>query len=114
MFDIQNEFYHEIGIPNCGGGIYKTYKKSFFVRWTIDSEILESSPENTHYYDVKSKRFVEKSKTYYGYEYTGVNPDTNRYKEFVILQMIIISKDYLMCEIILKEDFDENIGEAEE
>lgn len=109
MFDTQNEFYH-----NYGGGIYKTYKKSFFVRWAVDSEILGSHPENTHYYDVKCKHFVEKGKTYYDDEYIGVNPDTNRYKEFVILQMVIISKDYLMCEIILKEDFDENIGEAEE
>lgn len=123
MFDTENKFYnshthnHKIDITNCSGGIYKTYKESFFVRWAINSEILGSHPENTCYYNVKCKDFTRRSKTYLD-EYTGVNPEPTKYKEFVILQMVIISKDYLMAEIILKEDFDryfaDTIGVKEE
>lgn len=125
MFNTENKFYnshthnHKIDITNCSGGIYKTYKESFFVRWAIDSKIMGNHPEKNYYYDTKDKKFssFEEATTIKEHVYgtfsvqdKKIELDTNRYKEFVILQMVIISKDYLVCEIILKEDFDKYFG----
>ena len=121
MFDTENKFYnshthnHKIDITNCSGGIYKTYRESFFMKININDELIEKSS----YYDTKNKAIVKK---YFRYGFGTIDKkielDTNRYKEFVILQMVIISKDYLMAEIILKEDFDryfvDTIGVKEE
>lgn len=129
MFDAENKFYnshthnHKIDITNCSGGIYKTYRESFFMRIAINSELMEKN----YYYDTKKKEIasfqeVTTVKEWSGYGFGTIDKkielDTNRYKEFVILQMVIISKDYLMAEIILKEDFDRyfvgNVGVKEE
>ena len=127
MFDTENKFYnahnHKIGITNCNGGIYKTYRESFFMKININDELMEKSS----YYDTKNKAIIlfedaTTVKKYVGYGFGTIDKkielDTNRYKEFVILQMVIISKDYLMAEIILKEDFIRyfvgNVGVKEE
>lgn len=78
-----------IKINACSGGIYKTYKESWFNRFNLKSELAEKILKP---YDNKVKVNIE------GYHYIE--------KEVIILQMIICGDMEVIAELIKKEDFD--------
>lgn len=85
-------------INACSGGIYKTYKESWFLRFNLKSSLADDlfRKENI-YYSVSQDKF-----------------DTCKYrldepKEVLILQMIICGDMEVIAEIILKEDFENNL-----
>ena len=84
MFNSYN-IENSLKINACSGGIYKTCKESWFVRFNLKS---------TFAYNL----FKEK-----GYIYND-RSDTN--KSVVALQMVICGDMEVIAEIISKEDFD--------
>lgn len=76
-----------IKINACSGGIYKTYKESWFEHLYLNSnkaEVLFKEYEDIHKYG------------YY----------TRQYENVVVLQMILTAdKDYVIAELIKQEDF---------
>ena len=90
-------------INACSGGIYKTYKESWFINFHLDSTL--------------ATRILRKEGCYYrpgyGYstdKYSLVNSGDNRglenVKEVEVLQMIICGDKEVIAEVILKEDFE--------
>lgn len=102
MFNTYNAGDTNLKINACSGGIYKTYKESWFINFHLDS--------------ILSNKILRKEGCYYrpghGYstdKYDLVNRD-NRWleevKEVEILQMIICGDKEVIAEVILKEDFE--------
>lgn len=102
MFNTYNAGDTNLKINACSGGIYKTYKESWFINFNLDSNL--------------SNKILRKEGCYYrpGYGYS-----TNKYdlvdrgnrglekvKEVEILQMIICGDKEVIAEVILKEDFE--------
>lgn len=85
MFNTYNAGDTNLKINACSGGIYKTYKESWFAYLDLDG-----SPMKT-----MSKRYIKTS-------------DENQYyQNTIILQMILTNKEnYVIAELIKKEDFD--------
>lgn len=73
-----------ISINACSGGIYKTYPKSFFKRFHLNSPLAETLFEEDPHLKLKTG---EKFKV-------------------VVLQMVICGDMEVMAEIIRKSDFD--------
>lgn len=68
----------DININACSGGIYKTYQKSFFLRFNLKSPL--------------SERLLSSEPKYEGYD-------------VVVLQVIIVGDKELLAEIIREKDF---------
>lgn len=86
---------HNISINSCSGGIYKTYKESWFKRLHLKSALMEmlSNHENVRYYnDI--------------YIINTYHPDYDKAKPIVVLQMVICGEMEVIAEIMYKEDFD--------
>lgn len=82
-----------IKINACSGGIYKTYKESWFKRFHLKSNLAEI--------------LFNKEKAFYCVEQDKYEDYGRRdYKPVVVLQMIICGDMEVIAEIILKEDFD--------
>jgi hypothetical protein len=85
MFNTYNAGNTNLKINACSGGIYKTYKESWFSYLRLDSSAMRTM--------------------FRGYIYES---DENvYYQNVIILQMILTSKeDYVIAELINKEDFE--------
>lgn len=85
MFNTYNAGDTNLKINACSGGIYKTYKESWFSYLSLDSSAMRTM--------------------FRGYIYES---DENvYYQNVIILQMILTSKeDYVIAELINKEDFE--------
>lgn len=102
MFNTYNSGDTNLKINACSGGIYKTYKESWFINFHLDS--------------ILSNKILRKEGCYYrpghGYstdKYDLVNRDNRgleEVKEVEILQMIICGDKEVIAEVILKEDFE--------
>lgn len=102
MFNTYNAGDTNLKINACSGGIYKTYKESWFINFHLDS--------------ILSNKILRKEGCYYR---PGHGYSTNKYdlvdrdnrgleevKEVEILQMIICGDKEVIAEVILKEDFE--------
>lgn len=78
-----NEHNHNIKINACNGGIYKTYKESWFKNIDIDDLFGLNDPQNKYY----------NTKIYYD-------------SPVVIIQIILCGENKGIAEIMYKEDFD--------
>lgn len=102
MFNTYNAGDTNLKINACSGGIYKTYKESWFINFHLNS--------------ILSNKILRKEGCYYrpghGYstdKYDLVNRDNRgleEVKEVEILQMIICGDKEVIAEVILKEDFE--------
>lgn len=72
--------YANLKINACSGGIYKTYKESWFVKFHLDSTL--------------AGKLFRKSEAYINRE------------EVVILQMVICGNSEVIAEVICKNDLD--------
>lgn len=85
MFNNYNAGDTNLKINACSGGIYKTYKESWFSYLNLNSDAMKTM----------TKR--------YKYE----SDENVYYKDVIILQMILASnEDYIIAELIKKEDFE--------
>lgn len=102
MFNTYNAGDTNLKINACSGGIYKTYKESWFINFSLNSNMA-------------GKIFRKKGCYYrpgYGYstdKYDLVNSGNKgleEVKEVEILQMVICGDKEVIAELILKEDFE--------
>lgn len=95
MFNTYNEGDTNLKINACSGGIYKTYKESWFEYLRLNSsraEILFKDYENINDYIYSIRK----------------------YKDFVILQMILTANEnYVIVELIRQEDFEKYFNEGD-
>lgn len=85
MFNTYNAGNTNLKINACSGGIYKTYKESWFEYLRLDGSAMETMFRH------------------YKYE----SDENVYYKDVIILQMILTSnEDYVIAELIKKEDFE--------
>ena len=104
---------HNISINSCSGGIYKTYKESWFKRFNLKSELMDilSNHEKCRYNPNQNKYGCDDSDMYDGFTYR------NHYdgaKPIVVLQMVICGEMEVIAEIMYKEDFDKYFEDTKE
>lgn len=96
MLNTYNAGDTNIKINACSGGIYKTYKESWF----------------EHLY-LNSNKAVVLFKEYEDIDKYSYN--TRQYKNVVVLQMILTAdENYVIAELIKQEDFEKYFGEKVE
>lgn len=95
-------------INACSGGIYKTYKESWFIKFHLDSQLANELFNHSSYAKVTTGDFY---KTSYG----SIDYKEPKYEivEVVILQMIICGDMEVIAELIKKEDFDKYFQKEE-
>lgn len=101
MFNTYNSGNTNLKINACSGGIYKTYKESWFINFSLNSDMAD--------------KILRKEGCYYrpGYGYSiskydlvgRGNDGLEKVKEVEILQMIICGEKEVLAEVIYKEDF---------
>lgn len=92
MFNTYNAGDTNLKINACSGGIYKTYKESWFEYLRLNGAAMETMFRH------------------YKYE----SDENVYYKDVIILQMILTSKeDYVIAELIRKEDFEKNFERSD-
>ena len=101
MFNTYNAGNTNLKINACSGGIYKTYKESWFINFSLNSNM--------------ANKILRKEGCYYrpGYGYSTSKYDLvdrgnnglEKVKEVEILQMIICGEKEVLAEVIYKEDF---------
>lgn len=91
MFNTYKAGDTNLKINACSGGIYKTYKESWFIRLYLRGIIAGTLfKTNEHYYN-----------------------DVDKYKNMVVVQMILTSDpDYVLAEIIRENDFNKYFNET--
>lgn len=96
--------YNTLKINACSGGIYKTYKESWFVYFDLGSTLSKVlfRKDDVFYNSVRDK-YNNKG---YSDDYSGHN-DSKNYKEVIVLQMVISGENRVIAEIMYKEDFEE-------
>lgn len=104
MFNTYNAGDTNLKINACSGGIYKTYKESWFINFHLESPL--------------AKRILRKEGCYYrpGYGYSTDKYDLvdrnnrglEKIKEVEILQMVICGDKEVIAEVIFKEDLEKN------
>lgn len=109
MFNTYNAGGTNLKINACSGGIYKTYKESWFINFHLDSAL--------------ANRILRKEGCYYrpGYGYStdkynlveSGNVGLKEVKEVEILQMIICGDKEVIAEVIYKEDFEKYFERSE-
>lgn len=85
---------NNLKINACSGGIYKTYKESWFTRFNLKSEIAEVLFKS---YDNEIKTSPD---TYDEGHYTSVHKEP-----VIILQMVICGDMEVIAELIKEKDF---------
>lgn len=110
MFDNYNKTTNNLKINACSGGIYKTYKESWFKRFHLKSELMEflSNPTRIRYYSEANDYMIG--------DYYKNSSYTDYYKKakpIIILQMVICGEMEVIAEIIYKEDLDKYYGEQQ-
>ena len=101
MFNNYNAGDTNLKINACSGGIYKTYKESWFINFSLNSTL--------------ANKILRKEGCYYrpGYGYStdkydlveSCNKGLEKVKEVEILQMVICGDKEVIAEVIFKEDF---------
>ncbi len=92
MFNNYNAGDTNLKINACGGGIYKTYKESWFCYLRLDGDEMRTM---TRYYKYKSD-------------------ENEYYKDTIILQMILTSNEnYVIAELIKEKDFEKYFKESD-
>lgn len=101
MFNTYDVGNTNLKINACSGGIYKTYKESWFINFSLNSNMAD--------------KILRKEGCYYrpGYGYSinkydlvgRGNDGLEKVKEVEILQMIICGEKEVLAEVIYKEDF---------
>lgn len=104
MFNTYNAGNTNLKINACSGGIYKTYKESWFINFHLESTL--------------ANRILRKEGCYYrpGYGYytdkydlvDRGNRGLEKIKEVEILQMVICGDKEVIAEVIFKEDLEKN------
>lgn len=74
----------KIKINSCSGGIYKTYSKSWFVCFKLDTFFSDRLLQENGYIENKDTR-----------------------KSVIVLQIVNMNENFVIAEVILKEDFNE-------
>lgn len=96
MLNTYNAGDTNIKINACSGGIYKTYKESWFEYLMLDgakADILFNNYESISDYRYESQK----------------------YQNFVVLQMILTANEnYVIAELIKQKDFEKYFGEKVE
>lgn len=102
MFNNYNAGDTNLKINACSGGIYKTYKESWFINFSLNSTL--------------ANKILRKERCYYrpGYGYStdkydlveSCNKGLEKVKEVEILQMVICGDREVIAEVIFKEDFE--------
>lgn len=102
MFNTYNAGDTNLKINACSGGIYKTYKESWFINFSLNSTL--------------ANKILRKEGCYYrpGYGYStdkydlveSCNKGLEKVKEVEILQMVICGDKEVIAEVIFKEDFE--------
>ncbi|MEI3530657.1 MAG: hypothetical protein V8Q75_06350 [Bacilli bacterium] len=85
-------------INACSGGIYKTYKESWFTKFNLESKLAEKLFKP---YDNKIKTEADTSEK--GYD--GYYRNVEHKKPVIIIQMIICGDMEVIAELIREEDF---------
>lgn len=90
---------NNIELNAISGTIVKNYKDSFFKRFSLREKIANQLFD-------EGGAFLTKTETKYydDSSWKGYNSETK--VPVVILQMMMCGKDEVLCELILKEDFD--------
>lgn len=101
MFNHYNAGDTNVKINACSGGIYRTYKESWFVYFKLDGPL--------------ANKILKKDGCYYraykGYscnKYDLVdtyNEGIDEIKEIIVLQMILSGDNSVIAELICKDDF---------
>ena len=101
MYNIYDTGDTNLKINACSGGIYKTYKESWFIKFSLDSGLANKLLGKECYY-----------RTGYGYS-TGKyelvekgNSGLEKINKVEILQMVICGEKEVIAELILKKDFE--------
>lgn len=87
MFNSYNAGDTNIKLTACSGGIYKTYKESWFKRFNLNSVLAD-----------KLFRYVNESSIY--------TNDKDNIDEIIVLQMILCGDMEVIAELINKKDFE--------
>lgn len=96
--------YNKLNINACSGGIYKTYKESWFTNFDLDSPLSDILLRKDYvYYNSARDKYNNKG---YSDDYSSYN-DSKSYKEVIVLQMVISGANKVIAEIMYKEDFEE-------
>lgn len=96
---------NSLKINAVSGTLTKTYKKSFFVRFTKNSTM-----ENFYFRENKPSRIIKSSSSSFhikGDNEEYYNGSYYELKEIVVLQIMLCSDDNYLVEAIDKEDYDE-------
>lgn len=109
MFNTYNAGNTNLKINACSGGIYKTYKESWFINFSLNSNMAD--------------KILRKEGCYYrpGYGYSiskydlvgRGNDGLEKVKEVEILQMIICGEKEVLAEVIYKEDFEKYVERSD-
>ena len=109
MFNTYNAGDTNLKINACSGGIYKTYKESWFINFSLNSTL--------------ANKILRKEGCYYrpGYGYStdkydlveSCNKGLEKVKEVEILQMVICGDKEVIAEVIFKEDFEKYFERSE-
>lgn len=92
MFNTYNAGDTNLKINACSGGIYKTYKESWFSYLQLESSAMKTMTRK------------------YKYE----SDENAYYKDVIILQMILTSnEDYVIAELIREKDFEKYFKESD-
>lgn len=90
-----------LSINFCNGGIYKTYKESWFIRFSLNSNIASILLGNDDIYkygsEISNMSTRDSNKYYYGGRISG---------EKVVVLQIVNFDSYCIAEIITEEDLD--------
>ena len=108
MFDNYNntKTINDLKINACSGGIYKTYRESWFKAVHLKSELMKYLSDSTRI------RYYAKKDDYMIGDYYKNGFYTNYYREakpITILQMVICGEMEVIAEIIYTEDLDKHL-----
>lgn len=102
---------NSLNINAVSGTLTKTYKDSYFTRFSKDSIC-----EHFYFREKKPSRIIDKSNCINASEYNSYERYNFVYyklKEIVILQVMLCSNDDFLVEAIDKEDYHKMLGIAE-
>jgi hypothetical protein len=107
-YSFSSKIQNTLKINACSGGIYKTYKESWFTRFHLKSDIAEKlfKPyDNQMQVERDTNEWCDAIGRYYMRNGTS--------KEVIILQMVICGDMEVIAELITKEDFDKYFEKLE-
>lgn len=101
--NITHHSHNTLKINACSGGIYKTYKESWFTRFNLKDDIAKTlfKPYKNELI-TNSERKKSSYADYFG-NYTYYDDETK--EKVIILQMIICGDMEVIAEVIREDDF---------